>query len=311
MRRGALLALLLATLAGAGAGAGAAGGSNGGETDFVVAEGKLSNQDFYRLVSCRAPPGGPCAVDPIAWPPARARALTVTLAEAPPGYPRDMAFRVGRALDRAIGEINGAGAALHLTRAPKGASADVAIHLAPVREGDAIEGTGIPGVDGEVIGAALVTVWWDEAMALTDAVIVVASDLAPGDVEPVILEELTQAMGLMTDIRDPWYEGVSVFSEDSNAATRLSDDALITRLTTIRGVGRWTVEMLLMHTLGRPDILPVDDFGVREGYRLLHNLDTQPKPRDLATLGQIYAPHRTTAAWYLWRAVDQAKAAKA
>ena len=96
-----------------------------------------------------------------------------------------------------------------------------------------------------------------------------------------------------------------------HAATRLSDDALITRLTTIRGVGRWTVEMLLMHTLARPDILPVDDFGIREGYRLLHNLDTQPKPRDLATLGEIYAPHRTTAAWYLWRAVDQAKAAKA
>src|SRR5579871_3873914 len=64
------------------------------------------------------------------------------------------------------------------------------------------------------------------------------------------------------------------------AAARLSDAELIERLTVIRGVGRWTVEMLLMFTLGRKDILPVDDFGVREGYRLLYSLESQPKPRE-------------------------------
>jgi len=95
------------------------------------------------------------------------------------------------------------------------------------------------------------------------------------------------------------------------AARRLGDDALIERLTSIRGVGRWTVEMLLMHTLGRPDIFPVDDFGVREGYRILHGLDAQPKPKALAALGALYAPYRSAAAWYCWRAVDEAKAAKA
>jgi DNA-3-methyladenine glycosylase II len=93
-------------------------------------------------------------------------------------------------------------------------------------------------------------------------------------------------------------------------AMRLSDDALIERLTQIRGVGRWTVEMLLMFTLGRPDILPVDDFGVREGYRLLHGLDEQPKPRALAAIGEAWAPFRTTAAWYLWRAADEGKTIK-
>jgi DNA-3-methyladenine glycosylase II len=92
------------------------------------------------------------------------------------------------------------------------------------------------------------------------------------------------------------------------AAARLSDAALIERLTSIRGVGRWTVEMVLIFSLGRPDILPVDDFGVREGYRVLHGLDSQPKPKALAELGAIYAPYRSTAAWYLWRAVDEAKA---
>jgi DNA-3-methyladenine glycosylase II len=94
------------------------------------------------------------------------------------------------------------------------------------------------------------------------------------------------------------------------AAARLSDEELIARLTTIRGVGRWTVEMLLMFSLGRPDVLPVDDFGVREGYRLLHGLDAQPKPKELAALGRIYAPFRSTAAWYLWRAAEEGKTIK-
>ena len=94
-------------------------------------------------------------------------------------------------------------------------------------------------------------------------------------------------------------------------SARLSDAALIERLTSIRGVGRWTVEMLLIFTLGRPDVLPVDDFGVREGYRLLHRLDAQPKPRALADIGLAWAPFRSVAAWYLWRAADEAKHAKA
>lgn len=90
-------------------------------------------------------------------------------------------------------------------------------------------------------------------------------------------------------------------------ATKLSDEALIERLTTIRGVGRWTVEMLLIFTLGRPDVLPVDDFGVREGYRVLFELDTQPKPKALAELGLAWAPHRSMATWYLYRAVEEAR----
>lgn len=92
------------------------------------------------------------------------------------------------------------------------------------------------------------------------------------------------------------------------ASSRLTDAELIERLTSIRGVGRWTVEMLLIFTLGRPDILPVDDFGVREGYRILYDLETQPKPRELATLGEAWAPYRSIATWYLYRAVEEARA---
>jgi len=92
-------------------------------------------------------------------------------------------------------------------------------------------------------------------------------------------------------------------------AQKLSDAELIARLTTIRGVGQWTVEMLLIFTLRRPDVFPVDDFGVREGYRLIHGLQSQPKPKAFAEIGAAYAPYRSTAALYLWRAADLAKPA--
>jgi DNA-3-methyladenine glycosylase II len=88
---------------------------------------------------------------------------------------------------------------------------------------------------------------------------------------------------------------------------RLSDEALIERLSSVRGVGRWTVEMLLIFTLGRPDVLPVDDFGVREGYRVLYELDAQPKPKLLSEIGLAWAPYRSLATWYLYRAAEEAK----
>jgi DNA-3-methyladenine glycosylase II len=94
------------------------------------------------------------------------------------------------------------------------------------------------------------------------------------------------------------------------AAAAIPDAALIERLVVIRGVGRWTVEMLLMFSLGRPDILPVDDFGVREGWRRIKNLPVQPRPRELGVIAEAWAPHRTTAAWYLWRAADEGKKIK-
>ncbi|RTL51460.1 MAG: DNA-3-methyladenine glycosylase 2 family protein [Rhodocyclaceae bacterium] len=85
-------------------------------------------------------------------------------------------------------------------------------------------------------------------------------------------------------------------------AETLDDETLIARLVQLKGIGRWTVEMLLMFTLGRSDILPVDDFGVREGYRLMKGLPAQPKPKALGLEGLAWSPHRSIAAWYLWRA---------
>ena len=84
-------------------------------------------------------------------------------------------------------------------------------------------------------------------------------------------------------------------------ALALPDAALIERLTALRGVGRWTVEMLLIFNLGRPDVLPVDDHGVREGYRRFKGWATAPTSRQMAEIGQPWRPYRTVAAWYLWR----------
>jgi DNA-3-methyladenine glycosylase II len=88
----------------------------------------------------------------------------------------------------------------------------------------------------------------------------------------------------------------------------LSDLEVIERLTAVRGIGRWTVEMLLMFQLRRPDVLPVDDFGVRMGFQLAYGLKKMPAPKVLGMYGARWAPHRSAAAWYLWRAVDLSRA---
>ena len=90
----------------------------------------------------------------------------------------------------------------------------------------------------------------------------------------------------------------------------LSNDEIIERITQVRGIGRWTVEMMLMFRLGRPDVLPVDDFGVRNGFRLAYGLRGMPTVRALTEYGARWAPFRSVAAWYLWRAVDLHRAGK-
>lgn len=83
-----------------------------------------------------------------------------------------------------------------------------------------------------------------------------------------------------------------------------SDDEIVERLSKVRGIGRWTAEMFLIFQLRRPDVWPVDDFGVRKGYAIAHELPSLPKPKELAALGELYRPYRTIAAWYCWRAND-------
>ena len=109
-------------------------------------------------------------------------------------------------------------------------------------------------------------------------------------------------------IRDIAANTLSGVVPTRRAALRMDDDALIERLTTIRGVGRWTVEMLLIFNLNRPDVLPIDDYGVRAGFKIAYRRRELPAPKQLRSFGERWAPYRSTAAWYLWRVVERAKA---
>jgi len=84
----------------------------------------------------------------------------------------------------------------------------------------------------------------------------------------------------------------------------LGDDEVVRRLIEVRGIGRWTAEMFLMFRLRRLDVWPVDDYGVRKGYGIIHGLEESPKPKALDALGERYRPYRSIAAWYCWRATD-------
>jgi DNA-3-methyladenine glycosylase II len=110
-------------------------------------------------------------------------------------------------------------------------------------------------------------------------------------------------------IRDIAAKALDGTIPSSRQIARLNDEEIIARLTEARGVGRWTVEMLLIFQLGRPDVLPADDFGVRNGFRLAYKKRAMPKPKALLAFGKKWRPHATTAAWYLWRAADAAKPA--
>ena len=107
--------------------------------------------------------------------------------------------------------------------------------------------------------------------------------------------------GYVKDIARMALEGVV---PGNGQIKRMSDDEIVARLTQIKGVGRWTVEMLLIFTLGRPDVLPVDDYGIRQGFTIAYRKRKLPEPAQILKHGERWKPYRTTASWYLWRAVD-------
>jgi DNA-3-methyladenine glycosylase II len=90
------------------------------------------------------------------------------------------------------------------------------------------------------------------------------------------------------------------------ALRRMPDDEIIARLTAVRGVGRWTVEMLLIFQLGRPDVLPIHDLGIQKGFQRTYRTRQWPRPARIERHGERWRPFRSVASWYLWRATDQA-----
>jgi len=89
-------------------------------------------------------------------------------------------------------------------------------------------------------------------------------------------------------------------------ARKMSDEELVERLVSVRGIGVWSVEMFLIFRLGRPDVLPVHDLGVRKGWALTYGKKQMPAPKELLAFGERWRPYRTVASWYMWRACEQA-----
>ncbi len=90
----------------------------------------------------------------------------------------------------------------------------------------------------------------------------------------------------------------------ARALAKMSDEEIVERLITVRGIGRWTVEMLLLFDLARPDVWPVHDYGVQKGFAKTFGKRKLPTPKQLLKHGKKFAPHRSVAAWYFWRALD-------
>ena len=121
---------------------------------------------------------------------------------------------------------------------------------------------------------------------------------------PELLRSAGLSQAKMLAIRDLAAKTLDGTVPTAREAHRMSDDELVERLTAVRGIGRWTVEMLLIFRLGRPDVLAVDDYGIRKGFAKIHTMAELPKPKELLAYGERWRPYRSVASWYMWRAAE-------
>jgi Protein of unknown function (DUF2927) len=188
----------------------------------VVTYGHLSDEDFYKAVSCGAVPGWGCRSTPVKWPHDRARRLSVSLAMTDEGYPAATAARISLAIDHAISQINGSGADVRLRRHRDETPADIAVRLYGVSEGRMATGSGIADLEGAAMTAGYVSVDYDAGYTIRRGRILFAADIGDQNVESIVLEELTQSLGLLFDIDDPAYRSTSVFAERGDDVTDLT-----------------------------------------------------------------------------------------
>ena len=109
----------------------------------------------------------------------------------------------------------------------------------------------------------------------------------------------------MKDLAQKTIDGVVPTLEEAQS---VSDEELVKRLDSVRGIGAWTVEMFLIFRLGRPDVLPIHDLGVQKGWSVAYGKKHMPRPKELLKFGERWRPYRTVASWYMWRAFERAGA---
>lgn len=124
------------------------------------------------------------------------------------------------------------------------------------------------------------------------------------DASPELLRSAGLSQAKMLAIKDLADKTLAGIVPSARQAHKMSDEELIDHLVQVRGIGRWTVEMLLIFRLGRPDVLSADDYGVRKGFAKVQKLSELPKPKELIAYGERWRPYRSVACWYLWRAAE-------
>ncbi|MEL6463627.1 MAG: DUF2927 domain-containing protein [Pseudomonadota bacterium] len=196
--------------------------------DYIETNGRLSDDDFYLLVACGAPPGDPCQDDIVRWSPSSARNITIGITRIDDSFPRRNARLIRTALTTAGQEIAALDAGVAFTTTDQ--SPDIQVLLMSHPENSELRGTGIPGLDGNFIEAARFQIWWDGNRHIRRGVIIITQHIRPRDIQSVMLEEMVQSLGLTVDIRNPSYATSSIFSQDSNTVTRLQgQDAMAVR----------------------------------------------------------------------------------
>jgi len=188
--------------------------------DHIEAPGLLTDDDFYRAVACAAPPGGDCQKPFEHWD--TSRPIRVALRAIDPAYLGRRAKVAKSAFKLGLRALNAAEAGFRLSEVPAGENAEIEVWFLGIEHGDAISGTGIAHVDGAPMGDATTRVLFNhETGRIERAAIVFSTTLDTTDFAPVMLGALTQTMGLLTGIKSPAYDGISVLAQGIPAATTL------------------------------------------------------------------------------------------
>jgi hypothetical protein len=190
--------------------------------EFIESSGKLSDDDFYKMVSCAAPLGGDCQKAVVKWSERKARKITVSVSRVDDGFPKDRQNAIRAGLDAALIELNLVPNGPNFVQTSDGSKADVQILLLDIPANSVLKDTNIKGLDGVRIQHAWVQIWWNQNNNITRSAIVFSKDLSATSAASTMLEELTQSLGFITDLRSSYYDENSIFSEDSNARTTLA-----------------------------------------------------------------------------------------